>query len=129
MAFYDNMIDKPEYHRDYKGYDFFIVLMPPHEYLKYVEMGFKAPFGSSIQQTFSKITQKYSDLMKKGSEFPMLTLDYTGNRFTQEGRNRALAAMKANIKYVPVMVAFEKEDKDKMDLLFLPFEKIPLEDV
>ena len=124
MAFYDNMRDKPKYHRTEKGLDYFILLMPPERYLTYVEEGFKAPLGSTLITTSPELAMQYSRRMKRKNKFPMLTLEYTIDRFTQEGRHRALAARLAGVDVVPVMVVFEEEDRKEKLLQFIDLEII-----
>ena len=105
MPNYDDMIQNPEYFKKQKGKDAQIVTMSPDEYIKKVLKGFNTSLDKLMSGRDKDKINKFADQMKNnGKKFPILTLDYTGSKLSQEGVHRALAANKAGIKQVPVLV-------------------------
>ena len=102
MSFYDNMLRNPDYFRENKGYTFVIEYMKPSEYIRECALLFKASIKRVIDSTGPELVQEYADLMDRGTQFPMLVLDWSVR--TQEGRHRALAAEQIGLREVPVMV-------------------------
>lgn len=105
MSFYDNMLNNAEYFESAKGLVFEIVQMTPQGYLKACREGFESNENVGIE---GELCKEYANLMRNGTEFPMLMLDYSKG-FEQEGRNRALAAFIADIELVPVMIIKKKD--------------------
>jgi hypothetical protein len=112
MPTYNDMMADPEYFKRAKKKVWHIDYMHPDEYMERAIQGFSA-HGYTRSQVMSGVEQelvdKYADLMASGTKFPMLTLDYSGymgakGEFSQEGRNRALAAKKIGAEQVPVMI-------------------------
>lgn len=106
MPFYDEMLRKPEYFKEAKGLEFKIVDMDPQDYLDRVAKEFKKTnpeAGSFDTYANQDLINEYAQKMSAGEKFPMLTFD-TRNGFSQEGRHRAKAAIKAGIRKVPVMM-------------------------
>jgi hypothetical protein len=99
---YDNMLKNPDYFKKAKNLTSEIVWMTPLEYIQKV---------AKMQQTtvdkqfslldFVKI-DKIVKSVKAGSKMDLPFLDYDTN--LQEGRHRAIAASKLEMKKIPVMV-------------------------
>jgi hypothetical protein len=100
MPWYDNMLANPKYFREFKGVVGEVVDMAPSSFLEKLEHMFGRPVeGTSIPE----LVERYAkDISKKGTNYPMPVLDYAEN--LHEGRHRALAALKARIKTIPVFV-------------------------
>jgi len=112
MPTYNDMMADPEYFKRAKKKVWHIEYMRPDEYMERTIKGFST-HGYTRSQVMAGVEQelvdKYADLMASGTKFPMLTLDYSGymgatGEFSQEGRNRALAAKKIGAEQVPVMI-------------------------
>ena len=74
----------------------------PKEYLEIVCKNMDITYDYMINNIiYHKNVDKYADDMKKGDKFPIIT--YTVNSTSQEGRHRALAAMKLGCKEIPVI--------------------------
>ena len=101
MPMYDDMMKNPEYFKTQKGKQFKIEEMSPERY--FAEIG-RQMDNNSIEPARVK---KYAEKMREGEMFPMLTLEKSGGRITQEGQHRALAAKEVGIERVPVMVVEE----------------------
>ncbi len=110
----DDIFQDPDYFRTAKKKEAKIVHMTPEEYIKrswkgfvqiYRDQGIKPPTEKELLTSRNmELVDEYAEAMKRGDEFPMLSLDYSGGYFSQEGLHRALAAIKAGIKKVPVAI-------------------------
>lgn len=107
MPFYDNMMQNPEYFAKAKGLVSELVNMPPKEYLQTAADGFGVTISHMVSQRDAKLIKLYTKKMLDGEKFPILTLDYSHARLSQEGVHRAAAAIKAGVKEVPVLIVKE----------------------
>lgn len=90
-----------------KGKTATVVEMSPDEYIErtYRQI-FKKP--SERAEAFSRLSEteqnvaKYAEAMQNGEKFPLPYLDYSAAQ--QEGRHRALAAKRAGIDKIPVVI-------------------------
>lgn len=115
MATYDDMMADPEYFADEKNRKHGMVMMDPREYIDRALKGFQREYPNYSKQELiasrdEKLVDKYAQEMKGGDKFPTLTLDYSMG-FSQEGLHRALAAIKAGINKVPVMMVSMTRNK------------------
>lgn len=121
MSDYDDMLHDPEYFKEKKNKVFTIVHMSPREYIQQAYDSFKEhghlqphdDLQTLVQSRSDTLITKYQEKMKKGEKFPMLVLDFcsrpsfSGGReksFSQDGIHRAIAAHRAGVTEVPVMV-------------------------
>jgi len=117
MPFYDDMMRLPEYFEEQKGKVWKIVNVTPFNYLKSLNIDVNNKKVIDIEAKHypnyiePEAVDDYTEKMKAGEKFPMLTYDVSEGRVSQEGRHRALAAIKAGVKTVPVLIveATEKE--------------------
>ncbi|MDD4987172.1 MAG: hypothetical protein PHQ43_15650, partial [Dehalococcoidales bacterium] len=105
MPGYNEMLEKPDYQREWRGREFAVVDMSPKDYLERVtEM-----HGTTLQRTRETAHGPTQDWLKQqfdeGKPIPMAVLDYKAE--TQEGRARAVFAEKQGLKTIPVMVVWE----------------------
>jgi hypothetical protein len=110
----DILFNDPEYYRERKKVEGFIVWMSPDEYIEYCKSGFgkiNPEYVNNVESSRDQnLVNKYAEMMKAGDKFPLVTLDYrrTGYDknpdFTQEGLHRAMAARKIGVKTMPVGV-------------------------
>lgn len=123
MPLYNDMIKNPEYFEKRKNKKFEIVRMTPDEYINRVVHGNKGRFSREdiIRSREGERTEEYAEKMKAGEKFPLPMLDYASTygfsgekmeRFSQEGLHRALAAKKAGVKKIPVMIVTDAEKTD-----------------
>ena len=95
IPYYDDIIDK--------GLGF-IAEMSPLEYLR--RCAYQIFQNGTIESTLSAIkdssVSKYASKMKSGEKFDMPYLNF--KKGEQEGRHRAVAAMVAGIKVIPVLI-------------------------
>ena len=120
LASYDDILKNPDYYAKAKRKKVGVVMMRPMEYIKKATKGFQKsrPELTVTELIASRdldLVDKYAQEMRDGAEFPTLSL-YYADGFSQEGLHRALAAMKAGIKEVPVMMisATRKKDRGKL---------------
>ena len=118
---YDDMLKDPNYFRKRKNKEFKVVYMTPDEYVDHAADGFKRDGFSREQLVSSRDTDvidRYAQKMKNGEKFPMLMIDHSSRmgfdgkkqeNFGQEGLHRALAAKKAGVKRIPVMIVRDAE--------------------
>lgn len=109
------------------------VNLTPDEYIKAVQKGMKTKIKKSFKHQgmedkyddpqFPDKVKKYAEEMKKGSQFPLLFIEYKWEetydlktkknqysyKMAQEGFHRAHAAKLAGIEFVPVMIVFPKD--------------------
>jgi len=104
MPFYDDMMKNPDYFAQQKGLQSKLVNMPPAEYISAVMKAKNVTREDILSHRDPVTISKYAELMKGGTKFPILTLDYSKGRLSQEGLHRALAAEEAGITEVPVLV-------------------------
>ena len=86
--------------------------MSPKKYLEIIAKNFGISYKDTIDSPHvsQENVEKYAEEMKKGAKFPIGF--YTVDKNSQEGRHRALAAMKAGIKEIPVVRIEHIEDRD-----------------
>ncbi len=111
----DDIFDDPEYFRTAKRKEARVEHMSPDEYIKRALAGFNMihkkqelppiSLKDLVSSRTPDLVDEYARAMQRGDKFPRLTLDYTGGYFSQEGLHRALAAKKAGIDQVPVVIA------------------------
>ena len=107
MGKYTNSYQSDVLEGKIKGKTATIVEMSPDEYIErtYRQI-FKKPTEKG--EAFSRIpdtkadVEKYAEAMRNGEQFPLPYLDYSAAQ--QEGRHRALAAKKAGIDKIPVVI-------------------------
>lgn len=103
---YDNLIDNKfdNIAIDYKNMDWDIEYMSPEDYIRMVAK----QQGTTYEQQFSYIRQdkveELKDLISKGTKLYMPFINNVKGEISQEGRHRAIAAMKMGIKKIPVLV-------------------------
>ena len=107
----DNFLRNPEYAKK-KGFVFKVEWMSPEQYFERLVGVFRYKYGQYTLMTL--VTQpridKYAELMKQGEKFPALWIEMYKDKKEggqQEGRHRAMAAIAAGIKWVPV-VTFQR---------------------
>jgi len=129
MPYYNSMIqpgrisgnrDLVKYFKENKGLTFKIEWMSPEDYLKeayyipYPKRIDKTPprlhplTRMMIWDTRKSLVEKYKERVLEGSKMPMPMLDY--DKFTQEGRHRAVVAMELCIEEIPVLVVRPYEE-------------------
>ena len=113
VSMYDDMMDNPNYYKNIKNKIFEVVWMTPMEYINKCADGFKSTNDRLIKSRTNKYSDKYADMMSRGTKFNMLYLDYSGSKgFSQEGLHRAVAAMSIDPdKKIPVMVVTDWKSK------------------
>lgn len=104
MPNYDDMLGNPSYFEREKGKTFEIVQMSPKEYVRKVAHEFGRTAQQILKSRDMDLAKEYTEKMKKGELFPMLTIDTSTDSFNQEGIHRAMAAHMAGLPKVPVMV-------------------------
>jgi len=109
VPLYDNILNKPKYHREEKGFHYKIVEMLPDDYMKEVAIQQKTSIGRQYESISPKLVKEYKERTLKGSPMPMLSLEtYESGFQVQEGRHRAMVAKELGIKKVPVMKIWRK---------------------
>lgn len=78
-----------------------LIYISPQEYIENIAKGFKTTVDYQFNLINNKLVNKYIDDFKNGDKFPIIY--YTENRSEQEGRHRAMAMLKMNIKKIPVI--------------------------
>lgn len=117
---YDTYLNKStkNYRELAKGDTGSVVMMSPDQYLKDIS---SKVFHSKIKTTLRQVDQSNVDSLaqklKLGTKLDMPMLDLRLGREAQEGRHRALAAKKAGLSKIPVLVV---KDYDSSKLLNLP---------
>jgi len=116
MPLFNDMLKHPDYFREKKGATWTIEWMSPDEYIDSCRRGFYVSQGTPLSYDLRsdrdrKRAQKYAELMKQGTQFPMVTLDYR-HGFSQEGIHRAMAAELLGVKKMPVMVIKKVPDPE-----------------
>lgn len=111
MATPDDMMKDPEYFEQKKRKVFSIVYMSPDEYMKHVANNFGS-MSDAMSGVEQDLVDKYAQMMQDGSRAPMVTLDYRDGYFSQEGRNRAMAAKKLGVESMPVMIMKDAPKRD-----------------
>ena len=108
MPFYDDILNDPDYFKRTKGITAKVDYISPREYLSKLNLDVKD--ASDIKKFENAILDPgnidvYANKMLSGDTFPMLTIDMNdaGKVISQEGRTRAMAAIKAGIEEVPVL--------------------------
>lgn len=105
IAFYDKMLHDPEFAKE-SGFDAYVVNIKPEQYIQASNAGLGVDTEQSRRD--SGKVEHYAELMKRGTEFPMLMIQYCSDgSFTQEGLHRAYAALDIGEKSVPVLVVKE----------------------
>jgi len=119
--------DGAEYMVKAKGKMSDIIYIEPLDYLRATVLGFEATGQTgddSIKELdeltdYMRSTDNFAEVyekMKSGTKFFMPVLEYEGDPigFTQEGRNRALAAHDLNEKEIPVLVVYPYKVQDRL---------------
>jgi hypothetical protein len=114
-SIYDNVeFDKPLYALVSKRRMGELVYVTPKQYIYKIAMGFGGlSYDDALQAYQDKIGEKYAQAMKNGNKFPVGY--YTLDSDRQEGRHRAMAAMKLGVSKIPVM---ELKDIDREEFIF-----------
>lgn len=91
-----------------------IVEMSPREYLERCayEIFHNGTMESTMGAVDEKTTDKYAEQMKNGVKFDLPYLNY--KEMGQEGRHRAVAAYKAGIETIPVLIIGKPHRNDGM---------------
>jgi hypothetical protein len=122
-SIYDNVeFEKPLYALVAKRRTGEIVYLTPKQYIHKIAMGFGGlSYEDALTAYNSDTGEKYSEAMKSGSKFPVG--HYTIGSGGQEGRHRAMAAMKLGANKIPVIefknidraefISYVKKFKDK----------------
>ncbi len=110
FSIYYDMINKPEYFERAKGKTYDIVLMNPERYKDLVIEGFG--YGQRGWATTENRVDELKEIVEEGERFPMLSLDYSGNSFNQEGRHRAELMQRLGLDKVPVFVVWDVDDNE-----------------
>lgn len=106
MSFFDNLMQNPMYHRNYKGYEYSIEAMTPKEYFDAISKA--RGRSANLRGQEKELAEEYAAKMLDGEKFPMPTLRYNSEGYLdQEGRHRAYAAMLAGADHIPVMIVKE----------------------
>jgi len=113
MPFYDDLMRLPTYFKDHKGFEAKMEWLSPVSYLKRCKEMFDCTWANLEQGVSEKRVDEYAKMMQKGTKFPVLTLE--PSRGYQEGRHRALAALKAGIRRVPVLTVMEPGRKESVE--------------
>lgn len=112
----DYGFDKPLYRIVEKWELIELEFMPPKQYIYRIARGFG---GLSYEDVVSgaepEIFNKYAEAMKNGAKFPVGF--YKDGQSGQEGRHRALAAMKLGCEQIPVVKIKELTFKDVMEFV------------
>lgn len=108
MPTFNDMLKNPDYYRERKGVEWNIAWMSPDDYIDACRRGHHISQGTPLDLDLRKdrsatLAQKYAELMKQGTKFPMVILDYRTS-FSQEGLHRAMAAELLGVKRMPVMM-------------------------
>ncbi|MDO8611003.1 MAG: LPD11 domain-containing protein, partial [bacterium] len=109
MPFYDQILKEPEYYKSHKGYTAKIVYMSPKEYLNRTMDARHISYTEMMAYIQPELVDQYSIKMKQGVKFDMPVLEYA-KYFNQEGRHRALAAQKAGLTIIPVLIATKDKE-------------------
>lgn len=109
---YQEILKDPEYFAENKNQKLNKVVMTPDEYLEESAKGFGISKEELLKSRNIELAKKYAKDMEKGDNFPLLSLDYSKNKFTQEGIHRAMASKMRNEQTIPVMI-IEKVSKEK----------------
>lgn len=117
MPLFNDMLKHPDYFREKKGATWEIVWMSPHDYIDACRRGFHVSQGTPLSYDLRADrdrtrAQKYAEMMKQGTKFPMVTLDYR-HGFSQEGLHRAIAAELLGVKRIPVMMIHKVKDPEE----------------
>ena len=107
MSYYDGILHYPKYHRANKGVRAYVEMISPE---KYFEEAAKVRRGNgAIEDEYMSTGHRrsliYADRTRKGSKMPIPVIDYAHH--SQEGRHRAMAAMKLKLHKIPVLFVDE----------------------
>jgi hypothetical protein len=114
VPIWDELMKDPKYFQDRKGMTAEVQWMTPDEYFDLLPKVFAHQYSYDTikDATDPKKVDKYANLMKQGTKFPMLWIEWWNeDEGQQEGRHRALAAEKAGIEQVPVMIVKRNQPK------------------
>jgi len=134
MPFYNTFLNTSPVGREKNGKDYMeknkgkrsqIIEIPPMVYLEATVQGFNVSSGENAGDIEKKIdnmrdSEQYAEVlqkMKDGTKFHMPVLEYDGSRdisFTQEGRNRALAAHDLEEETIPVLVVYPSDSQERL---------------
>lgn len=103
LSDYDDLVDDPSWGAR-KGKEFEIINLRPMTYLQRTEHGFGTNNSRQEEMLQKEKIIDYARKMYNGEKFPLLTIDYSKDNFTQEGRHRAYAAYLMGASTVPVML-------------------------
>lgn len=114
VPIWDELMKDPKYYKDRKGMTAEVQWMTPDQYFDLLPkvFGYQYTHDAIKTSTDPKKVEKYATLMRQGVKFPMLWIEWwNAKEGQQEGRHRALAAEKAGIQFVPVIII--KRDQPK----------------
>ena len=118
IPLYDRMIpgksDESEINYQFfeKGKEAMVLWMTPDEYFDKVAAGFEGTVKTDVEPFIDEGSQKkLTSLIMNGSKIHLPFLDYSG-KFSQEGRNRAMAVKNTGIEKMPVLVVRKVNEKD-----------------
>ena len=105
---------KPLYSMVSKGRTARLIKLHPKQYLYNIARNFGLSYEDIAESNVvnNEKVSKYSEDMKNGSKFPIPY--YNENTSYQEGRHRALAAMKNGCDLIPVIVFNDISNSDKI---------------
>ena len=96
-----------DYYRDWKGRELAVLEMKPSDYIKIMaEDGRRL----AVTESSEKVINEYAGRFENGSRAPIPYIEYDGSGRIkgQEGRHRSLAADKANIEKMPVIIEYQR---------------------
>lgn len=128
---YFSGLEKPLYFMVAKRSQEQLKYINPKQYIYAIARGFGVSYDDTIAHVRWEDVDKYAEMMKSGSKAPIGY--YREGESGQEGRHRALAAMKLGCEQIPIVVireigrnelerfALEHKDKsfEEMDELFI----------
>lgn len=119
-SIYDNVeFDKPLYSLVSKRKVGNLRYVTPKEYIYKIAMGFGGlSYEDALQAYNDEVGNKYAEAMKSGSKFPVGY--FTLNSDRQEGRHRAMAAMKLGVNKIPVM-ELKEVNRDEFIEIIKPY--------
>jgi len=121
----DDIEGDPEYFAKNKNKVLVDKEMTPDEYIKEASEGFGTPVDKLMKSRDRSLIDKYKQDMENGDIFPALSINKSGETFSQEGLHRAQAAKELGIQTLPVRVVEPADGVIKYSKL--PPKKIPVE--
>lgn len=87
----DEIFAQPNYYNVAKSRTAELIYITPLQYMELCASGFDSTFDRQIEQTNKERIIKYANDILKGDLFPLMSIEYYRDGFTQEGRHRATA--------------------------------------